>query len=221
MPRLFSYLMTDDTGFAPNPFYEKLTLATCKPGIRRTKKEGDWIAGFASKSLVHKTKARINHQGLIYLMWVGKVMPLSQYFSDAEFQNKKPPPEINGHKNLPCDYGDNIYFHDALGNFQQHPNGNHTKDHIKHDTFGKNVLIADKFYYFGKNCPIPENGWKSMGVRIPIGHPTFYGYENDDIAIKNICNFLHSKNYFEGIHGNPCLWTEKENQSTHQCRSSC
>ncbi|WP_198140678.1 Nmad2 family putative nucleotide modification protein [Polaromonas naphthalenivorans] len=30
------YLMTHDSGFAPNPFHGTLTLATCKPGIRRT-----------------------------------------------------------------------------------------------------------------------------------------------------------------------------------------
>jgi hypothetical protein len=36
--RLFTYKMTHDSGFAPNPFYDILTLATCKPGIRKTKK---------------------------------------------------------------------------------------------------------------------------------------------------------------------------------------
>ena len=28
--RLFAYKMTHDTGFAPNPFWGYLTLATCK-----------------------------------------------------------------------------------------------------------------------------------------------------------------------------------------------
>ncbi|MGE3595803.1 MAG: hypothetical protein AB7N70_09645 [Dehalococcoidia bacterium] len=41
-----SYKMTHDTGFAPNPFWGCLTLATCKPGIRQTRGPGDWIAGF-------------------------------------------------------------------------------------------------------------------------------------------------------------------------------
>jgi hypothetical protein len=162
--------MTHDSGFAPNPFHGKLTLATCKPGIRRTKKEGDWIVGFASSSLVQSSTEKINHQGLVYLMRIGKIISLDKYFNDPEFQNKKPPPKINEQKNLPSDYGDNIYFHDALGNFQQLPNGNHTQDHTDHDISGENVLISDKFYYFGKNCPIPENGWESMGVRIPAGY---------------------------------------------------
>ena len=42
--RLFSYKMTSDTGFAPNPFGRRLTLATCKPMIRQSTHEGDWVA---------------------------------------------------------------------------------------------------------------------------------------------------------------------------------
>ena len=33
--RLFSYVVARDYGFAPNPFYEMCTLATCKPRIRK------------------------------------------------------------------------------------------------------------------------------------------------------------------------------------------
>ena len=33
--RLFAYKMTHDTGFAPNPFWGWMTLATCKSQIRR------------------------------------------------------------------------------------------------------------------------------------------------------------------------------------------
>ena len=32
---IYEYVMTDDTGFAPNPFYGICTLACCKPVIRR------------------------------------------------------------------------------------------------------------------------------------------------------------------------------------------
>jgi Nucleotide modification associated domain 2 len=49
--RLFSYKMTNDSGFAPNPFWGRLTLATCKPEIRKAKRVGDWIAGFTSREL--------------------------------------------------------------------------------------------------------------------------------------------------------------------------
>ena len=49
--RLFSYKLTNDGGFAPNPFWGALTLATCKPQIRLSKRIGDWIAGFSSGTL--------------------------------------------------------------------------------------------------------------------------------------------------------------------------
>ena len=49
--RLFSYKMTHDSGFAPNPFGRTLTLATCKPQIRLHKSVDDWIAGFTSRTL--------------------------------------------------------------------------------------------------------------------------------------------------------------------------
>jgi hypothetical protein len=37
--------MIDDTGFAPNPFHDFLTLATCKPDIRKKAQIGDWVLG--------------------------------------------------------------------------------------------------------------------------------------------------------------------------------
>ena len=51
MCRLFSFKITRDTGFAPNPFWGRLTLATCKPRIRASKRPSNWIAGFTSRSL--------------------------------------------------------------------------------------------------------------------------------------------------------------------------
>jgi putative DNA base modification enzyme with NMAD domain len=38
--RLYSYIVTYDTGFSPNPFFGFCTLACCKPAIRRTAEVG-------------------------------------------------------------------------------------------------------------------------------------------------------------------------------------
>ena len=43
---LYSYVITRDYGFAPNPFWNICTLATCKPQIREHALKGDWVAGF-------------------------------------------------------------------------------------------------------------------------------------------------------------------------------
>ena len=46
--KLSAYIMTSDTGFAPNPFGRYCTLACCKATIRRHAEEGDVIVGVAS-----------------------------------------------------------------------------------------------------------------------------------------------------------------------------
>jgi hypothetical protein len=168
MPRLYSYLMTHDSGFAPNPFFGYLTLATCMAEIRRTKKVGDWVAGFASKALVKKCHAldfTIPHQGLIYLMEIGEVLPMDTYFHDLRFQDKKAVPL--GSCDTMKERGDNIYHQDGRGNFRQLENDNHDAGELLKDTSGKNVLIAKKFYYFGRDCPVPAASWLSLNVRVP------------------------------------------------------
>ncbi len=48
--KMWSYKLVWDTMFAPNPLFDVLTLATCKPGIRRSpnNRKGMWIAGFTA-----------------------------------------------------------------------------------------------------------------------------------------------------------------------------
>lgn len=48
---LYVYAITRDFGFAPNPFHGSCTLATCKPGIRKSAKVGDWILGVGGANL--------------------------------------------------------------------------------------------------------------------------------------------------------------------------
>lgn len=53
--KLYTYIVTHDTGFAPNPFGEYCTLANCTPnhmGIRAD--ADDWICGFSGKADGHR-----------------------------------------------------------------------------------------------------------------------------------------------------------------------
>jgi len=50
VPKLFSYVIREDTGLAPNPFYGVCTLNCCKPDIRRTAEVGDWVAGLVGSN---------------------------------------------------------------------------------------------------------------------------------------------------------------------------
>jgi hypothetical protein len=206
MPRLYSYLMTHDSGFAPNPFFGCLTLATCMTEIRRTKKVGDWVAGFASKRLVKKCLAlgfEIPHQGLIYLMEIGEILPLDAYFHDPRFQVKKAIPL--GSHNTMMERGDNIYHLDDKGDFRQLVNDNHDEGELVKDTKGKNVLIAKQFYYFGRNCPAPEASWLSMYVRVPDRYIAC-GCESDDLALETLIAFLQEQGHQPGVLGSPCIW---------------
>lgn len=140
---LYCYKMTHDTGFAPNPYHEVLTLATCKPTIRRCAEIGFWISGWASnvvqgKDKKHKDKA----QRLIYLAQITDKMSIAEYWKRYK---KKRPKGID-------DMGDNIYkpIKGKEKEFEQLPNGGgHGKNDQEHDLSGENVLICEEFYYFG------------------------------------------------------------------------
>lgn len=75
-PRLYVYKLTTDNGGAPCIKRGLLSLAICKPSIRRTAQEDDWIFGFGGRKLGKR---------LIYIARVTKP-PLedgSYYVDDA------------------------------------------------------------------------------------------------------------------------------------------
>jgi hypothetical protein len=136
---LFSYVLTHDTGFAPNPFWEYCTLACCKPKIRRKAKVGDWIVGI-------NPKAKGN--GIIYAMMVEEVIPFEEYYRDRRFALKIP----NWNKGpVVFRRGDNIYKPQPNGSFEQ-LQSMHCSENKEHDLRGQNVLISKTFYYFGSRA---------------------------------------------------------------------
>ena len=126
--RVYSYIVTHDTGFAPNPYWDYCTLACCKPLIRRTAQQGDWIIGLSPKAKGNK---------LIYAMQVTeKPLTFKQYFKDKRF--KKKIPKLNS-KAWSAKCGDNIYKPLPDGEYQQLPslhsqkNGKENPENKKHD----------------------------------------------------------------------------------------
>ena len=162
---LYCYKMTHDTGFAPNPYHGVLTLATCKPTIRRCAEVNYWISGWTSNKVQGKNKEwkfSDENQRLIYLAKVTKKIPIEEYW---EYYDYKRPKKINNgkHNATNCygmkkstsssyDMGDNIYkpLKGKKGGFKQLPNGGgHDTNNTAHDLSGKFVLICEEFYYFG------------------------------------------------------------------------
>ena len=143
--RLFSYVVTVDAGFAPNPYHDFCTLATCKPKIRKTASVGDWIIGTGSKM-------RGLQNCLIYAMRVTEEMTFSAYWADQRFRRKRP--DIHGNRVQVC--GDNIYFRKKDGSWHQELSL-HDRHQIYHDTRTDRVLVSDDYVYWGGDGPeIPE-----------------------------------------------------------------
>ncbi|MBF8780976.1 hypothetical protein IV505_14765 [Pseudomonas fulva] len=138
MPRIYSYVITHDYGFAPNPFGGICTLATCKPVIRRSARKGDWLIGTGSAT---KGLAKT----VIYAAQIDTVCSIAEYGSNPVYEIKRP--VASGTYEQKC--GDNIYFRGPDGEWIQRESEHHCPDHMNHDLSGQNVLIASRFWYFG------------------------------------------------------------------------
>jgi hypothetical protein len=210
--RLFSYKLTDDCGFAPNPFWGILTLATCKPQIRRYKKEGDWIAGFTSGTLCGHAVGR---ERLIYLMQVKHKVPIAQYFRDPKYAQKIP----NQKSRCAVERaGDNIYRPrrgpaSAPSDFVQLPNDHHCDmkggcrlgDTQRHDLSGLNVLIAVRFAYFGRDAiEIPA----SYRPEVPAGQSAHGVLAADTARAQAFVDYVFAKAGRKRIHAAPHQWAE-------------
>lgn len=169
MNNLYCYKMTWAAEFAPNPYHGILTLATCKPVIRRCAKIGDWISGWTSITVHDKNgKSHSFREGqrLIYLAKISDIIPIAEYWN--RYPEKRPHEIATGietssatsdSENHPLinpkyDTGDNIYKPlvpnaSLPDDFELMPNRDHGTDCKVHDISGKNVLICPEFYYFG------------------------------------------------------------------------
>ncbi|MBX8503936.1 Nmad2 family putative nucleotide modification protein [Pseudomonas lijiangensis] len=148
LPRVYSYKLSRDFGFAPNPFHGICTLATCKPQIRKGAQVGDLVIGCGSKEL--------NMPGtIIFAMRVSEKITFQQYWDDPRFSAKK----VNFSSSKAAAYGDNIYHVDNGQWIQEDSHhsfdgGLVNTDNLKRDLGSDNVLIGVDFVYWGSSAPI-------------------------------------------------------------------
>ena len=205
--RLFSYKLTHDVGFAPNPFHGVCTLATCKAQMRRSKLVGDWIAGFTSKAL---NGDPVGSERLVYLMQVAEKLPLGDYYADRRFAKKVPPARSQDSVRL---VGDNIYAK-RNGRLVQVPNSSHGPSDVTTDISGENVLVATTFAYFGSApLSIPRVVRPSL-LRGQAGHGV---RTKDENLAQRFVNFVLSKGL--GVHACPTSWQDGDVgwRSTSEC----
>lgn len=180
------YRMTHATGFAPNPYGGVLTLATCKPKIRKVSQPGDWLVGIGSKFMAYAYRKRLQNENraweyitddffdrrVLYIMKVKEVIPWTKYYTDSRFKNKIP---CSTNPTCESSYGDNIYEYNGpepfdgkfpavsdFTNFKYLENINHQHGNESvHDLAGENVLVGDPEYSFflGKKAFLLPQGF--------------------------------------------------------------
>lgn len=154
--RVFSYVVVHDTGFSPNPFHGLLTLACCKPLIRRTANVGDIIVGLSSRS-----------ERIVYATQVAEVIRFEEYWADPRYRARRP---VMDSAQVVYRAGDNIY-EPGDGGFRQlhsfHSNRDGSEDvGLKRtDLGGEHVLVCERFTYWGRSGPgLPEElGFLAVG----------------------------------------------------------
>jgi hypothetical protein len=198
MTKIRTYKMTHTTGFAPNVDGGILTLACCKPVIRRVAEVDDWIAGFTSaKNTGGATK--VGEEKLVYLMEVTEKLTFDEYWK--KYPQKRP--------KTSTDVGDNIYTkekplgceyfptdfpteseedqeilekeiekynknHKNKKTIQDFPKyfqlkGQHTPKEYFTDISSEYVLVSKNFKYFENYLDVDEfKGDKKTGVKVPL-----------------------------------------------------
>ena len=160
MSRVYTYIVTVDSGLAPNPFWGWCSLAVCTPNHQGAAiKSGDWIAGFSPKSTGYK---------FIFAMKVDERIHMNDYFNDPRFQSKKP--NIEGSWKQKC--GDNFYSKSLNGEWIEHPNFFH-EGMLEKDTRVPYVFVAREFWYLGKaRTEMPKEFLQMIGGRgVRVNHP--------------------------------------------------
>jgi hypothetical protein len=216
---LFSYKMTHDSGFAPNPFGGVLTIATCKPQIRLYKNRGDWIAGFTSGTLNGDS---VGQERLIYLMQVEDKLTFADYFCDPSYNYKIPrlpksagpdagsqkrscePKRLTSARPAILMAGDNIYEPLPGGGFKQVPNRNHNERHKEHDLSGEFVLLSLKFVYFGSDAIVIPH---EVRPSIPAGQSGHGSRTHDEDRARRFIEYVFSHSR-SGVLAAPQDWPD-------------
>ncbi|WP_279615819.1 Nmad2 family putative nucleotide modification protein [Cupriavidus alkaliphilus] len=216
-----AYVMTHDSGHAPNPFHNTCTLAICTPNHMRSRcRPGDWIIGLASAS-IRRELGEPDVWRLIYAMNVEKKLDLDSYYRDPQFAAKIP--RLGSSLVESC--GDNFYCKDSSGQLhhtrqtdehQAQPPGTGIE---KQDICGDRVFVGQRFWYFGRNAPAIPLGkqWaerliskfsaSAVGLRYVYEEGAEIGGRWSDSDLSDFSAWLPANG---GLLGRPTHWPQGE-----------
>lgn len=202
--KMWSYKLSHDAMMAPNPLWGILTLATCKPVIRKSKKTvpGTWIAGFTACTVHNSalTNEKITHckpdnEKLIYLAKVKEVLPLEEYW--VKYPQKRPVATDDIHDAR--FYGDNYYYKEE-NEMKVAPNNQHYEEGKVRDLSGKNAIVCEEFYYFTPENRLSVVTYENLVHKVQ-GQALKKGKDVDDF-ISYVRKCAHKMNVKNGIIGN-------------------
>lgn len=182
MARFYRYVLVDDDGMAPCPQDGLLTLATCKPALRRTARAGDLVAGFAPSPFPRDM--------LVYAARVLEVVEWPEYAARYGALARN----------------DAVYaFRPDGGVLRLRPEYHPTERHLAQDIGGP-VLIFDptETWYFGATPQaLPAHlEWCSIGGK---GSGSARGHRVDAVDLEADDSLLAwlKKAFAPGFHGEP------------------
>lgn len=151
--RVHTYVIATDAGSAPNYDPPAVTLAVCKPRIRKKAKVGELVLAFAGSEINPTSRHSVVWAGI-----VSEVLTFTEYWSDRRFASKKPDR---------TDVPDNFYKPTGNGGFAWQSNPVHGPEAQVRDTGGLNVLAFDHAWRFGAFGPLlPEDfGLRMINIR--------------------------------------------------------
>ena len=186
--KVYSYIVRDDSGFAPNPVHGTCTLACCKPSIRRTARRSDIVVGLSKKG-----------ERVIYAMQVTAVLGFEEYWT--AHPEKRP---VWQSRHRVERRGDNIYEPIGPGEFRQlpsmhsNPDGTERRKAKAHDLEGEHALVAERFSYFGLGGPaLPR---ELAFLKVGRGHRCRFTPEQVATVTAWFDRLPH------GLHGHPSIW---------------
>lgn len=137
--RVRTYVIATDAGSAPNYDPPFVTLAVCKPRIRRNASFGELVLAFAGRG--------VNPFEPHAVVWAGVVaekMTFADYWRDKRFAVKKP--DRSPHP-------DNFY-RPLDGGLAWVENPTHGPESSERDTGGQYVLVFEPVWRFGAHGPL-------------------------------------------------------------------
>jgi hypothetical protein len=205
MPRVFSYVVAKDSGFAPNPFHGWLTLACCKPQIRAHAQVGDLVVGLSAHC-----------ERVVYVLEVEERLEFNEYWKDVRFRRKRA--NMTKEASAVERRGDNIYEPSGGAGFKQHPSQHYDNDkgrerlsYKKRDLEGRAVLVGRRFAYFGRR------GRKLPGslefLRVGRAHRCRF----DDRQVAAVRAWFEKLEL--GVHGRPTIWKDGDESWGTECGS--